>query len=76
MPEGLLLFKQDSYKERKQEEMLAGTSNIYFFIPLSFNLIKLKRVVRQWNRLPRGVVDAPSLKVLKARLDWALSNLV
>ena len=34
------------------------------------------RVVRQWNRLPREAVDAPSLEVFKARLDGALSNLV
>ncbi|KFR04110.1 hypothetical protein Y956_00811, partial [Nipponia nippon] len=35
-----------------------------------------RRVVRHWNRLPREVVDAPSLEVFKARLDGALSNLV
>ncbi|KGL89479.1 hypothetical protein N301_13693, partial [Charadrius vociferus] len=34
------------------------------------------RVVRHWNRLPREVVDAPSLEVVKARLDGALSSLV
>ncbi|KFQ94426.1 hypothetical protein Y956_06089, partial [Nipponia nippon] len=34
------------------------------------------RVVRQWNRLPREAVDAPSLEAFKARLDGALSNLV
>jgi len=34
------------------------------------------RVVRHWNRLPREAVAAPSLKVFKARLDGALSNLV
>ncbi|GAB0183073.1 hypothetical protein GRJ2_000772600 [Grus japonensis] len=34
------------------------------------------RVVRQWNRLPREVVAAPSLQVFKARLDGALGNLV
>jgi len=28
------------------------------------------------NLLPRKVVDVPSLEVLKARLDGALSNLV
>ncbi|KFZ54630.1 hypothetical protein N321_02693, partial [Antrostomus carolinensis] len=34
------------------------------------------RVVRHWNRLPKEVVDAPSLEVFKARLDEAWSNLV
>ncbi|KFU90715.1 hypothetical protein M959_14713, partial [Chaetura pelagica] len=33
------------------------------------------RVVRQWNRLPREVVDAPSLEAFKAKLDGALSSL-
>ncbi|KFW00905.1 hypothetical protein N326_11539, partial [Eurypyga helias] len=35
-----------------------------------------KGVVRHWKRLPRDVVDAPSLEVSKARRDEALSNLV
>ncbi|KFZ53015.1 hypothetical protein N321_01717, partial [Antrostomus carolinensis] len=34
------------------------------------------RVVRHWHRLPKEVVDAPSLEAFKARLDEALSNLV
>ncbi|GAB0177009.1 mitochondrial enolase superfamily member 1 [Grus japonensis] len=34
------------------------------------------RVVRHWNRLPREVVDAPSLEVFKARLDEPLGILV
>jgi len=33
-------------------------------------------VVKHWHRLPRGVVEAPSLETFKARLDRALSNLV
>ncbi|KFW72328.1 hypothetical protein AS28_00707, partial [Pygoscelis adeliae] len=34
------------------------------------------RVVKLWNRLPREVVDAPSLETFKVRLDGALSNLI
>jgi len=34
------------------------------------------RVMKHWHRLPREVVDAPSLKTFKARLDGALSNLI
>ena len=34
-----------------------------------------RRLVGHWHRLPRGVVDAPSLEVFKARLDGALSSL-
>ena len=37
---------------------------------------RFRRVVRYWNRLPREVVDAPSLEAFKARLDGALGSLV
>jgi len=33
-------------------------------------------VLRHWDRLPGGAVDAPSLAVFKARLDRAWSALV
>lgn len=33
-------------------------------------------MVRQWNRLPQEVVDAPFLEISKVRLDRALSNLM
>ncbi|KFW01656.1 hypothetical protein N327_11723, partial [Fulmarus glacialis] len=34
------------------------------------------RVVKHWNRLPREVIDAPSLETIKVRLDRALSSLI
>ena len=33
-----------------------------------------EKVGRRWHRLPRDVVDAPSLEVFKARLDGALGS--
>ncbi|KFP15197.1 hypothetical protein Z169_01975, partial [Egretta garzetta] len=34
------------------------------------------RVVKHWNRLPREVVEAPTLETFKARLNGALSSLI
>ena len=35
-----------------------------------------QRVVTRWNRLPKEVVDASSLKAFSTRLDVALGSLV
>ena len=35
-----------------------------------------QRVVTHWNRLPEEVVDAPSLKAFKARMNVTLGSLV
>ncbi|KFQ68240.1 hypothetical protein N335_03036, partial [Phaethon lepturus] len=34
------------------------------------------QVVKHWHRLPRVLVDAPSLATFQVRLDGALSNLI
>ena len=33
-----------------------------------------ERAVKHWNRLPKEVLDAPSLEAFKARLDVALGG--
>ena len=48
-----------------KEERLRLDIRIKFFMIL---------VVKHWHRLPREVVDAPSLETLKVRLDDALST--
>jgi len=34
------------------------------------------RVTEYWNRLPREVVESPSLEIFKTRLDKVLYNLL
>jgi len=58
--------RRNGFKLRKGRSRMDIRKNFFFTM----------RVMKPWNRLPREVVEIPSLETLKARLDWALSHLV
>jgi len=61
-----------------EKRVLLETEDIY---KVKFRLNRRKnnfplRVTEHWNRLPRGVVESPSLEIFKTRLDKVLCSLL
>ncbi|KFQ08445.1 hypothetical protein N329_12494, partial [Haliaeetus albicilla] len=52
-------------------KLLQGTFNL----DIRKNFLT-ERVVRRWNRLPKEVVESPSLEGFKKRVDKALQDMV
>ena len=48
---------------------------VFFCLNMRKNFFPL-RVTEHWNRLPRGVVESPSLEIFKTRLDAVLCSLL
>jgi len=69
-------FTWPSDSDRKQETCLR------FYCPSGWSHLATRdchlprKVIRHWTRLPKEVVESPSLKVFKNRVDVALQDMV
>lgn len=74
------------YKKAEERLFIGDCRNMIEFIDFKLKECRFRlyirkklftlRAVRQWDWLPRNIVDAPSMVIFMDRLDQALSNMI
>jgi len=80
---------QFRFKTRRGYQLSGGAWSFFFLSNSHLHKLKHRkfclnmrknffplRVTEHWNRLPRGVVDSPSLEIFKTCLDKVLCSLL
>ena len=78
MYRGCRIFARRALKHLLKKDVLRGSGHKLQHRRFPLNIRKhffTVRVTEHWHRLPREVVESPSLEIFKSHLDMVLGNL-